>query len=152
MYALVVSNGSYREKTKKKLNWQVSWLENIWGKTCVWPEKILGVGADVSETVTDFQVFIFTIEWSMVLTLDYNRRCCVDLALLFCNDSQEMGKWSEERNYRGKYIIYQINKLLWGWDSRGTLSVTLNCSRRLCLVLCFNYGTIEKSRHSLTLK
>lgn len=36
----------------------------------------------------------------MVLTLDYNKRCSVDLALLFCNDSQEIGKWSEERKYR----------------------------------------------------
>lgn len=38
-----------------------------------------------------FSILFFIIEWSMVLTLDYNKRCCVDLALLFCNDSQEIG-------------------------------------------------------------
>lgn len=51
--------------------------------------KSLGVGAGALVCVTDFQYF-FTIELNMVLTLAYNKRCCVDLALLFLNDCQEI--------------------------------------------------------------
>ena len=58
-------------------------------KNCVKTEKSLGVGACVPVSVTDFQYF-FTVKWNMVLTLAYNKRWGVDLALLFCNDCQEI--------------------------------------------------------------
>lgn len=53
-------------------------------------EKPWELGLVYQSLVQIFSILFIKIEWSRVLALDYNKRCSVDLALLFCNNSQEM--------------------------------------------------------------
>lgn len=88
MYVLVVSNDSYRDKTKVELE-SIMIKEHIEKNLCMTRKK-LGSRGWCTRVSQIFSILFFMIECSMVLTLDYNKRCCVDLALLFCNDPQEM--------------------------------------------------------------